>query len=179
MKRQIQLSQLSKEVQAKVRAELGSTKGAYWNKQGDFQKEYQQIWKDFIPAEGKAAKAPAELVRALSGLYWDCYQNGWGNNKLYEASLLAQKEPLFKSFYKTRQLEGVVEAILEIQEAFDNPSAGGRLTEELYDEEEDESEFQPDNEAIEAFSARVIEPHFDNLADAIIQYAHKELYPSK
>ena len=153
------LSQLSKELQAKIKQELSSVKGAYWNSEGDFQREYEQIWKDFIPSNGEAKSIPAEAVRAVSRLYHDCYNNGWGNNKRPELTTLLKTVKYFKPFYKGSL--SLTELLLDLKSIQNMIGKKGWF------------------EKVQRFSKARVEPDLDNLVDAVVQYAYKELYENK
>ena len=55
-----------------------TTTGKYWRGGGD--SEYQQLWNQLVPASGVAPTVEGELLRAASRLYYDWYNNGFGNN---------------------------------------------------------------------------------------------------
>jgi hypothetical protein len=48
----------------------------YWNNKGKYQKEYEDISRDFIPASGSCDLMAAELIRCLTDIYHDVYNNG-------------------------------------------------------------------------------------------------------
>lgn len=50
----------------------------YWNGKGKYQEWYDELWKQ-VPAHGKAEKTHIDLVRCVSKLYYDHYNNGGGN----------------------------------------------------------------------------------------------------
>ena len=52
----------------------------YWNNRGMFAKEYEQLNILLVPAMGKCATIEGELLRAASKIYYDYYNNGFGNN---------------------------------------------------------------------------------------------------
>lgn len=51
----------------------------YWNKQGKYQKLYDQLYKELVPTEGKADTEHGETLRVLSNVYYDIYNNGGAN----------------------------------------------------------------------------------------------------
>ena len=51
----------------------------YWNKSGKYQAE-QAVCEALVPLMGKCDTLEGELVRASSKIYWDLYNNGFGNN---------------------------------------------------------------------------------------------------
>ena len=55
---------------------LGKT---YWNKQGAYQKESDKLFKKLVPDTGEAETVHGELIRSMSRLYYDYFNNGNGN----------------------------------------------------------------------------------------------------
>lgn len=51
----------------------------YYNEQGKYQSDYDRLWK-FVPISGKSEVLAGELIRAVSRLAYDFYNNGMGNN---------------------------------------------------------------------------------------------------
>ena len=64
-----------------------TTVGKYWS--GD-NTHYQDVWDQLVPANGPASTLEGELLRAASRLYYDWYNNGFGNNTSGAANFLAQ-----------------------------------------------------------------------------------------
>ena len=52
----------------------------YWSGNGLYQREYEQMMNDLVPASGKCDTVAGEMVRAVSRLGYDFYNNGMGNN---------------------------------------------------------------------------------------------------
>lgn len=51
----------------------------YWNKQGKYQKLYNQFYKELVPDKGRAKTDAGELLRVVSNVYYDIYNNGGVN----------------------------------------------------------------------------------------------------
>jgi hypothetical protein len=51
--------------------------GRYWS---DTPEEFQQYWNALVPSEGPAKTVQGELLRAANKIYYDYYNNGFGNN---------------------------------------------------------------------------------------------------
>jgi hypothetical protein len=51
----------------------------YWNHQGKYQAQYDELV-NLMPAMGKSDTVAGELIRAVSKLGYDFYNNGMGNN---------------------------------------------------------------------------------------------------
>ena len=57
-----------------------SLKGkSYWNSEGAYQKEYDQLYKELVPDFGEAETSDGELLRSITRLYYDYCNNGNGN----------------------------------------------------------------------------------------------------
>lgn len=52
----------------------------YWDRQGKFQAEYDQLSEQLIPGMGQCDTFAGELLRAISRIYYDAYNNGFCNN---------------------------------------------------------------------------------------------------
>lgn len=163
-----------------VEKKLASKEGSYWGKKGDFQEQYDKIWKQYIPSSGKGKTPEAELVRAFSALYYDCYNNGWGNNKLDEIEELIKNQSKFKPYYKGKaNLDGLLKRIEMFQDAFENMSEDNPYVNAEEDDDGEVYDYEVDNYSIQNDSKRLVEPHLDDLGDAIIQYAYEKLFTSK
>ena len=52
----------------------------YWNEEGQYQKEYQELHVQLVPVSGYCETLGGETLRAASRLYYDAYNNGFCNN---------------------------------------------------------------------------------------------------
>lgn len=52
---------------------------SYWNHNGIYQEQYNKLY-DMIPRYGKTGYVELEAVRAVSRIYHDFHNNGFGNN---------------------------------------------------------------------------------------------------
>lgn len=55
------------------------TSAGYWNERGVYQAEYDRLYKELVPQQGEADTHHGELLRSISRLYWDFFNNGGGN----------------------------------------------------------------------------------------------------
>ncbi len=55
------------------------TSKAYWDNNGKYQEQYDAAWKQLIPAQGEAKDGWPELLRAISRIGYDYYNNGFCN----------------------------------------------------------------------------------------------------
>ena len=53
--------------------------GNYWDNEGKYQTEYNEAWKQLIPASGEAEDGWPEALRAISRIGYDYYNNGFCN----------------------------------------------------------------------------------------------------
>ena len=53
--------------------------GSYWDCEGKYQGLYDLAWQQLIPIEGEAEDGWPELLRAISRIGYDYYNNGFGN----------------------------------------------------------------------------------------------------
>ena len=51
----------------------------YWSGKGRHQEDYDTLFKQLVPAQGKCETTRGELIRAISKLYYDLYNNGLCN----------------------------------------------------------------------------------------------------
>ncbi|HEC86934.1 MAG TPA: hypothetical protein ENI49_03585 [Thermoplasmatales archaeon] len=59
-------------------------KKTYWESNGKYQKEYDKLYKKLVPDSGKAKTTDGELLRCMTRIYYEAYNNGWCNDKTYE-----------------------------------------------------------------------------------------------
>lgn len=52
----------------------------YWGGNGKHQKEYELLHSELVPAMGMAETVEGEILRAISRIYHDYFNNGFGNN---------------------------------------------------------------------------------------------------
>ncbi len=52
----------------------------YWGNDGEQQAAYDKLWSELVPPEGACTTIEGECLRAISRIYYDFYNNGFGNN---------------------------------------------------------------------------------------------------
>ena len=72
----------------------------YWNHQGRFQAEYDELIK-LMPAMGPAATVAGEMIRSVSRLGYDFYNNGMGNNTSGAVNFLREKGAIDEATHST------------------------------------------------------------------------------
>jgi hypothetical protein len=70
----------------------------YWNKQGRYQVEYDQMI-DLMPTEGAADTLAGELIRAATRLAYDFYNNGMCNNTTGAINYLREQGAVDQATY--------------------------------------------------------------------------------
>jgi hypothetical protein len=56
-----------------------SGKALYWSHHGPNQVLYDRLYEMYVPAKGKADLWEGEVLRCMSNLYYDLFNNGGGN----------------------------------------------------------------------------------------------------
>ena len=52
----------------------------YWNQEGQYQAEFNQLSDELMPRSGKADSLAGEIIRSVNRLYYDAFNNGFCNN---------------------------------------------------------------------------------------------------
>lgn len=52
----------------------------YWNQAGKYQDEYNQLFTSLVPSMGECETVGGEVIRAVSKIYYDAFNNGFCNN---------------------------------------------------------------------------------------------------
>ena len=63
----------------------------YWNNAGKHQADYARLCDELIPAVGAADTVAGEILRSVTRLAYDLYNNGMGNNTSGAANFLLHK----------------------------------------------------------------------------------------
>lgn len=63
----------------KPQAKTWNIAKTYWSSKGKYNADYNRLFKKLVPATGKAKSKHGELLRALSKIYYDVYNNGLCN----------------------------------------------------------------------------------------------------
>lgn len=54
--------------------------GSYWAREGNHQRTYDLLRERLVPASGPCDTVEGEMLRAVGKLYYEAFNNGWGNN---------------------------------------------------------------------------------------------------
>ena len=138
----------------------------YWHRNGTYQADYDRLL-DLMPMSGKCETVAGEMIRAVSKLGHELYNNGMGNNSSGAVNYLMAKGAISKGIYETiypmtrgriyngyydgdplqMAIEGAVDQtikfildnpILETQENLEDMHDLSDEYEDLYDEEMEE-----------------------------------------
>jgi hypothetical protein len=73
----------------------------YYNNQGKFQTEFDQMTKVLIPAVGPCDTTAGEMLRSVTRLAYDLYNNGMGNNTSGACNFLLEMEAISYQTHET------------------------------------------------------------------------------
>jgi hypothetical protein len=73
----------------------------YWNGIGKYQEQYDRMAEDLVPDSGNCETVAGELMRSVSRLGYDFYNNGMGNNTSGAANFLLEKGAIDDDTYRT------------------------------------------------------------------------------
>lgn len=143
--------------------------GTYWQNKGRYEDEAKQL-QALVPNSGEAETMQGEIMRAASRIYYDLFNNGFGNNWTGALDYLKEFVNLPEHIYdelnqyaggavvgNDKNLESIVEemvshavryAIDKIDPEWQNPKDMRELQRDPYDinEYEDEEDFYGDDE---------------------------------
>lgn len=63
-------------------------KASFWNGKHELSSEQERVFEKFVPPMGRTEYLQAECLRALARVYYDFYNNGWGNIPLQQVKFL-------------------------------------------------------------------------------------------
>ena len=146
----------------------------YWSGKGKYQKEYDQIWKDYVPENGFCENDYAEQMRIISRIYYGLFNNGDfsidnGDYHLEFPNISVFKEELpdvieeFMEYMK--DLEDYINRKGEYEESYD----------ESYNEDSDEEELEDNKAYLDSLSYSEQQRLMESVADASIKFAYEKL----
>jgi len=176
-----------------MRAKFINEASKYWDHTSRFHEEYQDLWNELVPAQGEAPTLQGELLRNMSRIAYDYYNNGFGNDKKDEALFLEGHSNLFKPYmtdpknwdkffneYEEIHFGDYDEMWKEAEEEAREAERYGGNRYSSYEEDEDEEEdYEEDPE--DYFTdvdtrmkmtgwEKVIDSQIDDIMDGIIKY---------
>ena len=133
------------------RVQLADSTSAYWDGSGRLQAEYDELYKQLVPASGAAETLEGEVIRASSKIVYRHFNDGDEFNK----ASFDQLKPFIGSVTSYDDLaEKAIEFALKAQGNY-HPNAGwdsldvmdyGPSEEEEYDDEEDDDSWDHDDD---------------------------------
>lgn len=166
-----------------LHTEIGKT---YWNEEGIYQSEYDELYNELVPASGSAQTLNGELIRAISRLSYEYFNNG--NCNACERTTHVEEEdcPYCMGYGYLNNDEddvceecggsGVIEEEVEDDPVIDDYYAKFlRLIRECVSVDEVDVENLVDNvESVilksEGYYTPELDEHYTRLADAVIYY---------
>lgn len=73
---------------------MSTLENRYWNSTGKHQAAYEELCK-LVPSSGPAGTVEGEMLRAVTRLYYDYYNNGFCNNTSGAVNYLTRCDELF------------------------------------------------------------------------------------
>lgn len=73
--------------------------GSYWSNTGRYEKEANEL-QQLVPGSGPAETQRGEIMRAATKIYYDFYNNGFGNNWAAPLIFLAANTQMNRSVYE-------------------------------------------------------------------------------
>jgi hypothetical protein len=80
----------------------------YWNNNGKYQAEFDSLWKELVSVQGKSKTLEGEFLRAIAKIYYDAYNNGFGNNTSGAYNFLVKKFDILDTVPAFSNLAGIV-----------------------------------------------------------------------
>ena len=161
-----------------MRAKFINESDNYWNESPPYFPEYNSFWNELVPDNGSADTLQGEILRMMSRIMYDYYNNGLGNNKKEETIFLNNHKELFKEYMNDpSEWERFYNLYSEIN--FGNyDEMSNRRERNYYDEDEDDDSYYTDNYVNR--HAKHFEKYMDDIMDGIIKYirlTHNNLEP--
>ncbi len=132
-------------------------KVSYWNNCGALQDSYLRLATTLIPNSGDCSTLEGELLRAVSKVYHDYYNNGFGNDMRGPVAFLMAKYQVdeFKSFY-----EDLVEAAPENRgdDGLDEQQLEDLVTSVISHVDSKAGNYQPLDAGMWTYRDRIAEP---------------------
>lgn len=159
-----------------MRAKFLNEVGKYWDQTSKYATEQQEFWNELVPAQGEAETLQGEILRSISRIMYDYYNNGFGNNKKEEAMFLDQHALLFKShmknpdiwdhFFEGYQMSGWGEGVEGDEGGYDeyDPDTGE------YEWVEDEDNWTSTEDYLKNVLGLDIDGALDDIMDGVVKY---------
>ena len=143
---------------------------SYWDETSQNFQEYQDYWNELVPQMGEAETLQGEILRCISRIAYDYYNNGFGNDKEDEAMFLEKHSAKFKPHMANpNHWEDFFHHYSNIGFG-DFDKMNPRDSRHLWDEDEDEEEdYDTPDEYIKREGWNV-DSHIDDILDGVVKY---------
>jgi hypothetical protein len=82
----------------------------YLNNKGAHQKDYDRLYKEYVPKRGTSKDEHGELLRMISTLSNDWYNNHWGNDLNIEIDYLKKyKKEIIPNLKNNKSLDNIID----------------------------------------------------------------------
>jgi len=146
----------------------------YWNETSPYYAEYQEFWDELVPESGEADTLQGELLRMISRISYDYYNNGFGNDRSEEAKFLDEHSNLFKPYMKDPNIWDTFYNMYEEIGFGDTTEFYRKVEDEYGGDYDDDEDFDPYSmDSIDDFIKRNhwnVEKHLDEIMDGIVKY---------
>lgn len=88
----------------------------YWAESGKYQKEYELLWQHLVPPAGPANSPAGELLRSVSNVYYDYYNNGGGNLDVFSDRVQTVLDGLFDFMAYSADSKALYELLQRLSE---------------------------------------------------------------
>ncbi len=154
----------------------------YWNKNGTYQADYDRLL-DLMPMSGKCETVAGEMIRAVSKLGHELYNNGMGNNSSGAVNFLLNHDciddatygiiypftrgRLYEGHYNGDPFQKAVESAIDqtLFHIINNPGLETELnTKSMFDAQEEEQRFCEDcGDELDEFDGHMCNSCEDNM----------------
>jgi hypothetical protein len=134
----------------------------YWESSHELYPLYETLYDRLVPASGQADTMHGELLRSISRLHYDIFNNGLCNNKLPEIEFVLQSKDKFLSFLKDSASINLIHKL----ESKLLEQAEADLSTHYWGDEDDYIEVVP------LMCNQAFCDQLDDVVTAIVQYVH-------
>jgi len=145
--------------------------GSYWNNVSPYMEEYNYFWNELVPQEGKAETTDGEILRSMSRIMYEYYNNGFINPKKEEALFLESNKDKFVPYMRNPEnWENFFRNFQRIGFGDEEEMPVNRQHDHIfYDEYDEEDEFITVEQEMQNMEWNP-EKQMDDIMDGIIKY---------
>lgn len=174
-----------------MRAKFINEASKYWDGDSKYKAEYEHYWDELVPPSGEADTMQGEILRMMSRIMYEWYNNGFINSRREEAEFLDEHSDKFKPYMKDPKIWDAFFSEFEEIHFGDNDAQWREAEEEAAEEDqmysrgsyydEDDEEYEEESSPDDFFQGssermqmsgwdKVIDDQMDAIMDGIIQY---------